>query len=498
MSSPTQPTTDVAMNVEETTIEGIPPGLDLNLEPPPDPAENPILQQAVVDLAQRALRLTRTLHRERKRSREEDEEFESNKRVRVTLEDRSDDTISIPEKFEVGVTRFEKLGTAAINDEYEAQGYAKVGSNQKGLWVDDIVDRTTRSFEGERDAQIMRHVATAFYELAKRRVASEQEVQAMLVNGRLLLGSNEAASMRPTPAQLVGLLNPQGLSERSRRVVRKLKSAIGGGRIDRHRLDVVRQLKARALAELDDNGGDEAAAEDALRIDDEYVGLLDELASWDVAQEIADSIAAGLENGTAFVQCDIGQAAAFIDDNQYAGAVAMVSGLDKVHAELNLVLAYGMSGQPPGAKVYGKKRPCMACFLTLQYASEKLSYGLTYNEHPGGLYTGNLVKVMRALLTRMTTDDLERVHREALDELDTEGLTTVQIGEAQVGAVFGDVARGLPDQQFRTDDDNYDTGSDSGYSSSVESEASQDTLDEFDMSSDEEMLGTGDQTPTNH
>lgn len=400
----------------------------------------------------------------------------------VKLARTSDDKESLREKFDLAPTTFEKHARTAIKDAYgDKDYYTKFGGQQKGIWVDDIVASTTKSFKGIRDVQILRHIGTAFFELARRTVADgEQEVQAMYVAGRLLLGSNEAASMNVTTAHLASVLSTTGLKGRSLQAVQKLKSEVEGARIATKRSAVVKRLVARARDVLDDNEGDEAAAETQLAADPQYNQLLDDLASWNIAHEIAEVIAVGMEDSTAVVRCDVEAASGMIDDPSKKGKLILVSGLDKVHAELNLVIAYGGSGRPAGAVVYGKKRPCMACFLTLQYARDTLGYDLSYSDHPGGLYVGNLTKVFRALISRMSTTDFETVHATALEAVEEQSLPRAEVGAATVKAVFTEVAEGLPGTQYRTaGDDDYDTGSGTEYSTSDE-ESEHELLKEFD------------------
>lgn len=452
-------------------------------------------------LDEAALRLAHLVYRDHKRRRSAGAHAGGQpdvKRARVELTSAVDDKQQIEEKFDgVGLGQFQRAAAAALKEQYTELGYRSHGGNQRGIWVKSIVQRTKRSFSGERDTQILRHIAVAFFRMVRRRInAAEQEVQALLVNDRILIGSNYAKSLDVDPDDLADdLLVVDGLVDRSKKAVRKLTGAVSGDRIASRRSELVKAMVERAEQALDDNEGDEDAAEKALADDEDFQDWADDLESWERAQEIAEIIGAALDDGSLVETLDIDAAAAAIEDDEYRGMVILVHGIKDIHAELNLVVAYAQSGSTAPAKVFGKKRPCMACFVTLMYAHEKLGLDIEFNRHPGGLYQGNLVRVIRTISARLSTDDFEQVHEEALALLEEEDLDDDEKGKEKVRSVVGEFTQFLPKKQYKTSgEDDHDTDSGTEYSSDEESDHEQltrfDALAEESESDDESDKGS--------
>jgi hypothetical protein len=206
---------------------------------------------------------------------------------------------------------------------------------------------------------VLRHLATIVYHYVKSKNPDEQEVQAMEVNDRLFLASNDPASMELVhgldAAKLGDLLSGRLLrngDDRAKRAATKLQLLLSGERLDSMTFD----------------DPDE-------RYEVESIAAMLNGAAEDPSSLVA--LASGIQ-----------QAAGWIDDEDHEGMIVFVSGLSGAHAEQNLIIAYALSGSDADAHVYGKKRPCTGCFLTFKFAEEKLGKkNLHYSRHPGGFWS---------------------------------------------------------------------------------------------------------------
>ncbi len=247
-----------------------------------------------------------------------------------------------------GKQRFEAAATG---------GFVDVGSDFAGRWTPEVDVRERRSFSGDRTRQVMRHLSTVLYHVAVATVEREQEIESMLVEGRLLISSNLPASvdaLATDPVKLAGeLVRTPGpdadLADRGERSRRNLAAAIRGDRLD--------------TLTFDD--------EDDRRRTQELVGILRAVA--DDPTNLVHTV-------------DVKQAPAALMDDAKRGSLILVRGFSQAHAEQNLVLAFAKSGSTDTARIYGKKRPCTGCSMTMAYAREVLGKRLVYNGNPGGLW----------------------------------------------------------------------------------------------------------------
>ena len=346
-----------------------------------------------------------------------------------------------------GTGRLGKAGLArAVSREQKQQGWkGATRHTSSGKWTARVTARPKHSYSSARIAQVLRHLSTAIYHFVKSKVSAEQEVQAMYVNNRLLIGSNDAASM----AALSGLKGTElaailaegktfGTGNRAQRVATKLQQLLSGSRI----------------ADLTFTNESER----------------------DQVKAIADIIKSVVADPTkAMVRTSISQAASWITDKEHANQLILVDSMDKAHAEQNLILAYVRSGSDEEAHVYGKKRPCVGCYMTFRFAQERLGkQNLTYNANPGGFWGPALTGLWQTMLEDTT------LTVEAVDEFVTNNLpaATNVTGSEDVETTFDATASR---QGVRSD---YD--SDSSSESESEEDEEEDEVEEIQVENDED------------
>src|SRR5262249_10526503 len=106
------------------------------------------------------------------------------------------------------------------------------GHSGSGMWPPEVTVTGEHSFKGDRVRQVLRHLSTMMFYYAKSLVDAEQEVQAMLVNDRIFVSSNDQKSMAKFKA-----LQPKDLFE----------ILLGGGKlkkIDDRTRDDMHKLRA--------------------------------------------------------------------------------------------------------------------------------------------------------------------------------------------------------------------------------------------------------------
>ncbi|MBW4612990.1 MAG: hypothetical protein KME21_06845 [Desmonostoc vinosum HA7617-LM4] len=281
------------------------------------------------------------------------------------------------------------LGRAIKNAQAtENWGFA-TGHSGSGQWTENVTVRDQHSFADDRVKQALRHLSSAVFHYVKSLVADEQEVQGLYVDDRLLLSSNLPASMQQlqnlTSEQLFDILLTSkympGNDDRFLQYVNKLRSLIGGTRIE-------------------DITTDEA----------EKANL----------QTIADMVRNAIQDPSKFlIHSTLDNASGYINDASYKNKIIIVEGLKPVHAEQNLIFAYCKSGSSSPALIYGKKRPCTGCYVTFRYATDILNLNIQFNPNAGGFWgpavTG-LWEVMKESIVanNITIDGLEGFVEKAL------------------------------------------------------------------------------------
>jgi hypothetical protein len=270
-----------------------------------------------------------------------------------------------------------KSVTDATAKHRRTEGWGRAtGHSSSGNWPAQVTMRGERSFDGERVHQVLRHLSTMIFHYAKSQVSGEQEVQAMFVNERIFVSSNDRASM----ALFSGSVAPEtvfdallgggalpGSDTRAQGDLQKLRALIAGERIE----------------EITQDDGERAALE-----------------------SMKTTVLGAIQDPGRNVQhCGIDAAAALINDGSAANHLIFVDGLDKVHAEQNLIIAYVRSGASVPAQIFGKKRPCTGCTITFEYAVNILKRTIMYNGRAGGFWGPALPGLIALMKERNATID---------------------------------------------------------------------------------------------
>jgi hypothetical protein len=312
------------------------------------------------------------------------------------------------------------------------------GHSSSGNWPAEVTVRGQRSFDGERVRQVLRHLSTMIFHYAKSQVSGEQEVQAMLVNERIFVSSNDRASM----ALFSGSLAPEAVFDR----------LLGGGALPSGDSRAQGDLnKLRALI-----AGD--------RIDD----ITEDDGERAALESMKTTVLGAIQDPASNVQhCGIDAAAALISDGSAANKLIFVYGLDTAHAEQNLIIAYVRSGASTPAQIFGKKRPCAGCALTFLYAVQVLKRAITHNGRAGGFWKPALPALVNLMKERNAS--IEDAHAFVAEHHPTVAHRTKRPGESgnsnkartdtkaeetgydspsdseaeDVGLEFGDLAEGL-------------------------------------------------------
>ncbi|HTJ72256.1 MAG TPA: hypothetical protein VL551_32245 [Actinospica sp.] len=323
---------------------------------------------------------------------------------------------------------------------------------------------------GRRDLQLLNQLS----QLLLNEVAKSQEIEAMVVNGRILVSANEQGTVDELAAFNLNALLPRYRS-----------TARVGPKQTRGTVDW-KTVKPRKIADLctalllDGPGfavvNNNAAAKVGLRrliqlqVDCQLVP--------DQRRQVTEILAtlhATLTRGGALVNGGSpAAAAAKILDPAHAGKIITVDAVNGSHAEQNLVAAViAAAVAAPGqtglrakivargpVSVAGGKRPCTTCWFTIGLARR---YGLDIhcNWHPGGLWktTTNIGAADVATLLNMTKEQLGAAFAEVKQQFggytqyvsdaraDAQRSTPVAVKQAAQGSEYGTNYDSLSDSE---------------------------------------------------
>lgn len=319
-------------------------------------------------------------------------------------------------------------------------GRAKAGMSQPGTtfggnWRPTVGVESARLMWDARVLEMLAWLSTLLFAEVSREVSS-QEVEAMVVNGRVLVSANEQDAVRAiAAAQLPGLLDradvlemlKSDLSRRHATAMGQVLSAVSAQPADESELTEAQRAGIELVAQYE---------VDSSLLDDE-----------DERNELSDLIAtlgnAMLEKKFRCVDGGSPQSAAgLIEDAEYAGQIIVVdawqrtsatSGKSAVcsHAEQNLLYALVCSGHREGAQVAGKKRPCSGCSLTLRLVDEA-GFNVRYNPHPGGQWDGTTYQGLLQIALQLNNYDADGLNRwivNALADDDLQQFVTLISGD---------------------------------------------------------------------
>jgi hypothetical protein len=221
--------------------------------------------------------------------------------------------------------------------------------------------RAMRTYLNDRDAQTLRHVSNVLYQKILTSVKDEQEVQTMVMNGRLVISANEPRSMAwlANDVQTNGKIKladyvsfgAVGQSARTTEVSRKLGARMRGAPVKGEPGEALTLLQTSANADISD------------------VFVHVKVSRW------------------ASDQSDL------LTNPKYKGK-AIIFEAPAAHAEQKIVrmLIAAMSGQADIAKfpasIWGKKRPCQGCLKALQICKDA-GFNIRFDPYPGLLWKGS-------------------------------------------------------------------------------------------------------------
>lgn len=233
------------------------------------------------------------------------------------------------------------------------------GTTFTGRWPGIQKNSEKKSFEQRRTRQVLRQISTAIFGYVREELdmKAEQEVQAMLVNDRILISANDDGTIDALALHL---------KKKAKKVAH-----------DEYRNEFGNVLKGEWVQKTRE-----------LRTAKKLGAVLRR-------KRLADHHAANLLRAMARAKKCIKVLDLSTDD---AGIVTSPDGDEKVilvkgsplpHAEQKLVHALFkayLGGYAGRVYVYGKKRPCYGCYLTLKYVEEHGFPDLWFNSRAGGTW----------------------------------------------------------------------------------------------------------------
>jgi hypothetical protein len=259
-----------------------------------------------------------------------------------------------------GIKKKKKMATSP-----RAGKFTKVGLDRKfkavtlstpitfvGRWTPTVKISGVRSFTNDRDAQVLRHLSAQLFWYVRNELnqKGEQEVQAMAVNGRILVAANDDESMR--------------------KLEESLKSGGKG-----HLKKILEKQQEK----------DERSRTNALKLSRLFEGKRKfDTKAWSGVSDLIAIVA-----NDAFHLVDISDEKGCIDaltNSNYNQKLILTVGGGELHAEQKLIVALYQAKQT-GGTVFGKKRPCTACAATFKFANDKLNLKILHNHHHGGYWS---------------------------------------------------------------------------------------------------------------
>lgn len=267
-----------------------------------------------------------------------------------------------------------------------AKSVKKVTVNQVGRWMEHGYASGAADMIARRDRQLLNQLCQLLLDHV-RRTATTEEIQAMVINGRILVSINERKNVGALSAvRLDRLLDPANVSRypagwRARKA-HKLASLVAA-----------LALPADAdLPEQDAEAGPDSVESYVLAGVERLSRVELDCALIPEQREAVKAILAALRNAklarSALVRGGTPQQAAeLIGDEGHRGKVIVVDAVPESRAEQNLVCAAAKSehGLAGPITIAGGKRPCTVCWLTLSLA-RGCGMDLRFNPHPGGYW----------------------------------------------------------------------------------------------------------------
>jgi hypothetical protein len=252
-----------------------------------------------------------------------------------------------------------KVDTTSQTCVFSTFGVGLPGRNDSGTQVGDLERRTAQPYSGKRNAQWLRHVSNVLFAKARQHNGGEQEVQIMHINDRLIVSTNDNASIE-------GLLSEvQSPTAANVSLADYLSFAPGG---DPRAKEMAGKLSTRMRKEKLPTG--ERGVADLLR-GQKDTKLPDAFATVDLTRWEKDQL--GRLTG----------------DGDKDKIILLKS--PAAHAEQKLIrLLVAADDEDEDLKgiridIMGKKRPCQGCLRALQIAKD-FGFDVQFDENPGFLW----------------------------------------------------------------------------------------------------------------
>ncbi|NVB37937.1 hypothetical protein G6O69_08825 [Pseudenhygromyxa sp. WMMC2535] len=258
-------------------------------------------------------------------------------------------------------------GIAKYNPGKDVKWHGMMGRAQPGWNTDGIKKRPRRSFMGNRESQVLRHVSRQFFPYLKKvKKAKPIEIQMMWANDSLFVGTNKDT---PTRALAEVINDPDEIANALGRVWGK-----SGETHERTKRSVA---KLERLANFDFS----------VDVDGFDVDQLADLASYDEAYQIYTMLMTKVAEA---LDCKNKNAAIKALSPTHAGRLYYVlEGNNRGrHIEEKFIDILEAANFRGPAIIAGVKRPCGTCWIRLNNAVKKSGINVEFSPYPGQIWKG--------------------------------------------------------------------------------------------------------------
>lgn len=329
----------------------------------------------------------------------------------------------------LGLSRRKRAKPSKITQTDTAAGLKKFRDDhaftvvpRAGAWHQTLVGSGQALKVARRDLQLLNHVSQALLTYVADRGAETMEIEAMAVNGRILVSANDQNAFRELS------------------LIKNLPSVLahipaGGDPQIRGKASKLADLMEALATNVRPAGFDDARAArgvqrlvqlstDCQMVDEQYepvrtiLATLHRSATEAAARSVIDiPIPVGVLESGMPPEEQRQTFAYYLTDPAYEGRVLVVPPSDGFHAEQNLVLTLVMSGVMSIASVAGGKRPCTVCWLTLSLA-RSCGIELCFGNRPGGFWNTTTEKGLQRVAEQLGIPDAATLQKRLVEIAD--------------------------------------------------------------------------------